>query len=66
MRKRIHQRRNDASEADVAVLEMLQAKQQPLSPHELACSVKFTTEESPDSKANSQSWNKLTRLLTSA
>ena len=31
LRERIRQRRNDASEADVAVLDMLQATQQPLS-----------------------------------
>ena len=66
LRERIRQRRNDASEADIAVLDMLQVAQQPLSPRELAVSVRFTTEEAPDSDANSQGWNSLTKLLTSA
>jgi aminoglycoside phosphotransferase family enzyme/predicted kinase len=66
LRRRIHQRRNDASEADVAVLEMLQAKQQPLLAHELSYTASFTTEEPPDSKTNSQNWNKLAKLLASA
>lgn len=66
LRERIRQRRNDASEADVAVLDMLQAKQQPLSSGELACTVRFTTEEAPDSDANSQGWNKLSGVLSHA
>ncbi len=66
LRERIRQRRNDASEADVTVLEKLQAVQQPLSVDELVWSVKFTTEEAPDSAANSQSWNRLTTMLASA
>ncbi|MDH2917044.1 MAG: AAA family ATPase [Gallionella sp.] len=66
LRERIRQRRNDASEADVIVLEKLQQVQQPLSSEELAWSVLFTTEEAPDSKANSQSWGKLEKVLLSA
>lgn len=66
LRERIRQRRNDASEADVAVLDMLQAKQQPLSPRELVYTVRFTTGEAPDSDANSQGWNRLSKLLASA
>ncbi len=66
LRERIRQRRNDASEADVAVLEILKETQQPLSVHELACTVRFTTEEAPDSDANSQAWNRLEELMTSA
>ncbi|MBI5889924.1 MAG: AAA family ATPase [Nitrosomonadales bacterium] len=66
LRERLRQRRNDASEADVAVLEMLQAGQQPLSARDLARSVEFTTEEAPDSKANRQAWDKLARLSGSA
>ncbi len=65
LRKRIRQRSNDASEADVAVLEKLQAIHQHLSLDELAWSVNFTTEEAPDSKDNSINWNKLTTLLES-
>jgi aminoglycoside phosphotransferase family enzyme/predicted kinase len=66
LRQRIRRRRHDASEADVAVLDMLQASQQPLSPGELACTVRFTTEEAPDSDANAQGWHRLARLLTAA
>jgi hypothetical protein len=66
LRERIRQRRNDASEADVAVLDMLQSKQQPLSPRELSCTAIFTTEEPPDSAANTRAWNQLERLLVSA
>ena len=63
LRKRIRQRSNDASEADVNVLQKLQAVQQPLSSDELVWSVSFTTEEAPDSDANSQSWGKLIKRL---
>lgn len=66
LRKRILQRRNDASEADVAVLDMLLSVQQPLSPSELARAAGFTTEESPDSKGNSQAWSILAKLLVPA
>ncbi len=66
LRERVRQRRNDASEADVAVLEMLQARQQPLSTPELACTATFTTEEAPDSTSNSQAWNRLARILSAA
>jgi predicted kinase len=63
LRERIRQRRNDASEADIAVLEKLAAVQQPLSARELECTARFTTAESPDSTANSQAWGHLVRLL---
>lgn len=66
LRARIDQRRNDASEADVTVLEMLQAKQQPLSPDETSCAAQFTTEETPDRAGNLQGWNKLNFLLGSS
>jgi len=59
LRERIRQRLDDASEADVAVLEKLEKVQQPLSSEELAWSGNFTTEEAPHSKANAQSWRKL-------
>lgn len=66
LRERIRQRRNDASEADVAVLDMLQSKQQPLLPRELSCTAIFTTEEPPDSADNTRAWNQLERMLVSA
>jgi aminoglycoside phosphotransferase family enzyme/predicted kinase len=63
LRERIQQRRHDASEADAEVLKMLRAKQQPLSPGELACAARFTTEKTPDSATNAQAWNRLSKLL---
>ncbi len=66
LRERLRQRRNDASEADVAVLDKLKAAQQPLSSSELAVTARFTTSEAPDSKANSRGWNRLSRLLAPA
>lgn len=63
LRQRIRQRRNDASEADVAVLRLLQKAQQPLSVQELASTARFTTEEAPDSEANLRGWDKLSGLL---
>jgi aminoglycoside phosphotransferase family enzyme/predicted kinase len=66
LRERIRLRHNDASEADEAVLDMLKAAQQPLSPVELACTARFTTAQAPGSKANSQSWQRLQTLLAVA
>lgn len=66
LRQRIQQRRNDASEADAAVLDRLQVAQQPLSPDELTCAARFTTEEAPASAANAQGWRRLGRLLAAA
>ncbi|MDO8990705.1 MAG: AAA family ATPase [Sideroxyarcus sp.] len=63
LRERIRQRKNDASEADVGVLDMLMAVQQPLSAQELECAAGFTTTQAPDSKANSRAWSKLCALL---
>jgi predicted kinase len=65
-RERIRLRRNDASEADEAVLEMLKAAQQPLSPAELTREARFTTEQAPVSKANLQAWHRLQTLLAVA
>lgn len=65
LRERLRQRRNDASEADAAVLEKLEAAQQILSEPELSCTVGFTTEEAPDSEANTQAWARLADLLSS-
>jgi aminoglycoside phosphotransferase family enzyme/predicted kinase len=66
LRQRVRLRRNDASEADVAVLQLLQKSQQPLSAQELASTARFTTEEAPDSEANSLGWDKLSGLLNLA
>lgn len=65
LRERIRQRRNDASEADVAVLEMLRTVQEHLSRAELGWTAEFTTEEAPDSAANSQGWDRLAVALAS-
>jgi len=66
LHERIRQRSNDASEADAAVLAMLRSVQQPLAHHELEYTASFTTEQAPDSKANSQAWDKLAKLLAFA
>ncbi len=63
LRERIQQRSGDASEADAKVLEMLQTKQQPLAPHELACTARFTTGEAPNSELNSKGWFRLFQRL---
>jgi aminoglycoside phosphotransferase family enzyme/predicted kinase len=63
LRQRIRQRRNDASEADVAVLEKLSVVQEVLTPEELRSAVRFTTEEAPDSVANQRAWRKLAKAL---
>lgn len=64
---RITQRRKetyDASEADIAVLETLQAAQEPLLPHEFACAVKFVNDgESNGAVADAVVWGKLDKLL---
>jgi aminoglycoside phosphotransferase family enzyme/gluconate kinase len=61
--QRIRQRSNDASEADVAVLERLRQVGQPLSRGELKWSASFTTEQAPDSRSNARSWTRFERLL---
>lgn len=66
LRERIRQRRNDASEADVSVLDKLLSLQQPLSRHELSFTASFTTEETPDSTTNTRAWKKLRRMLVPA
>jgi predicted kinase len=66
LRERIRLRRNDASEADEAVLEMLKLSQQPLALAELAFTVRFSTAQAPDSTANVQAWNRLEKLLAAA
>ncbi|MBI5659587.1 MAG: AAA family ATPase [Nitrosomonadales bacterium] len=66
MRSRIlerHRRANDASEAGVAVLEMLQAAQQPLSQSEQGYTVVFVNEGGCGIAGNAPGWKKLERLL---
>ena len=64
---RITQRRKeayDASEADIAVLETLQAAQEPLLPHELACVVEFVNEQDINGDAAAAlGWGKLDMLF---
>jgi predicted kinase len=64
LRERLRLRRNDASEADVAVLEKLKSAYEPLSVAESARSADFTTAETPDSAANLKAWNRLEELRT--
>jgi hypothetical protein len=65
LRARITQRQsdsNDASEADLAVLELLQEKQEALSPLEQARAVEFANEEA-GIEADVSGWKKLNHLL---
>jgi aminoglycoside phosphotransferase family enzyme/predicted kinase len=65
LRARITQRQsdsNDASEANLAVLESLQEKQEALSPQERLHSVEFFN-EGDSSATELEAWKKLTRLL---
>lgn len=60
--KRHHQEK-DASEADIAVLEMLLAAQQPLSQVERDCTVAITNGEDDRVAENVAAWEMLERLL---
>lgn len=64
---RILQRRSeahDASEADIAVLQGVQAVQQPLLPHELACTVEFFNDtDRNDIAPGAAGWGRLDELL---
>jgi predicted kinase len=62
LRARITQRQNDASEANLAVLEALQQKQEALSPQERVHAVEFFN-EGDSSAIELEAWKKLTRLL---
>ncbi|GAB1233870.1 AAA family ATPase [Ferrigenium sp. UT5] len=66
LRQRLDQRRHDASEADVAVLEKLRKVAQPLSSTEHARTAEFSTAQAPGSRANAQGWRKLASLLSAA
>lgn len=66
LRARIMQRHraaNDASEADIAVLEKLQLAQQPLSPKERECTADFINEDAGIA-ADLAGWSSLARLLS--
>ena len=52
----------DASDADIPVLEMLQAAQEPLLPQEHACAVKFINDEDVRGAVNAPSWSRLDKL----
>lgn len=55
---------NDASEADLGVLQMLQAAQQPLLPHELVRTVEFLNDADHGGiPADAASWGRLDELL---
>ncbi|MDD5180399.1 MAG: AAA family ATPase [Gallionellaceae bacterium] len=57
-----HKEAKDASEAGIAVLEMLQAAQEPLLPQEYACTVAFINDEGVNSIINAVSWDMLDKL----
>jgi predicted kinase len=65
MRKRIAQRQiksNDASEAGLAVLELLRNKQEKLSPQEQACAIEFDNKEDVRT-GDMQAWEQLYHRL---
>lgn len=64
LRQRLDRRRHDASEADVGVLERLQAVQQSIAPEEHAWTARFTTAQAPDSNVNARAWRKLESILS--
>lgn len=68
LRQRIERRlesAKDASEADLAVLTMLQTSHEPLTDREHACAVEFVNEGSVDEiAANASAWNALSRFFT--
>jgi aminoglycoside phosphotransferase family enzyme/predicted kinase len=65
MRERIRQRQiksNDASEADLAVLELLRNKQEKLSPQEQSCTMEFDNEDDVRVR-DMHAWERLNRRL---
>lgn len=60
LRARILQRQNDASEANLSVLDKLQAGQEPLAPQEMRYAVVFNQD---DEKSAEPAWDKLNDLL---
>jgi aminoglycoside phosphotransferase family enzyme/predicted kinase len=68
MRERIAQRQiksDDASEADLAVLESLRNKQEKLSPQERACTIEFDNENNAGA-GDTQAWERLNRHLAAS
>jgi aminoglycoside phosphotransferase family enzyme/gluconate kinase len=63
LQSRIHARRYDASEADVAVLDRLQAAQQPPADDELEVALCFSTTQPPQSGRNARSWKRLSEIV---
>lgn len=63
LRTRLRKRCHDASEADVNVLEKLQAVQQPLSALEQELAVRFNTMRPPQSGENARSWRRLLKFV---
>ena len=63
LRERLRQRRKDASEADVSVLEKLQSVQQPLSAREREDALRFNTMRPPQSGENARSWHHLLKFV---
>ncbi|MDH4285040.1 MAG: AAA family ATPase [Gallionellaceae bacterium] len=57
-----HHEKKDASEADIVVLEMLQAAQQPLTQAEQECAVVISN-ESGNIEATAAAWERLAQLL---
>ncbi|MFH2134617.1 MAG: AAA family ATPase [Pseudomonadota bacterium] len=63
LRTRLRKRRHDASEADVKVLEKLQAVQQPLAEEELKVALRFNTALPPQSGKNANGWAELLKFV---
>ncbi len=63
LRERLRKRSHDASEADVKVLEKLQAEQQPLSARERQVAVRFSTMQPPQSGENARGWRSLLKFV---
>jgi aminoglycoside phosphotransferase family enzyme/predicted kinase len=63
LRDRLRQRRHDASEADVNVLEKLQTVQQPLTAPERQVALRFSTLRPPGSGENARSWRSLLKFV---
>jgi len=66
LRHRIQRRQDqarDASEADLRVLEKLQAVREPLQPGELVCTVEFVNEGGLGDVVSQASWNALEQMV---
>ena len=63
LRQRLAARRDDASEADAAVLDKLSAHAEPLGAEERRYAAHFTTEMPPQQGGNARAWRRLSRLL---